>query len=392
MSDLLPIFAPYSGWFVLSFLFILGLTTSTYGFLRDRHKPYPRCPKCRYNLTGIENYNDTSCPECGTPINQQSNLFLTKRSYKLIALGLIIAFAFPIFVIQRRVRQYGWVYYTYVGPLYYILPDVTIKSTTTAGITFTQTIDRKKYYTGFSGTTFLTISLNNKTNTQKQGYRWFFDFYDGDGFDDKTKILGKDITGNGHPNFAYYEWSGGAHCCYTTTIIEKRDNQIVTLFEQELGNSNIRLEDLDNDTFPELVIHDDTFAYWNTSFAGSPFPKTIFKFDGNQYTIYPQLMKSPPLTQDQITAFLDKLKAEESKPEYQSIKFELFQSQFTDLFYTGNAPQAFTLLDLAYPSNTISISGQISSKDQFISEFKAQIQKSPYYTAIRKLNGDIFED
>ncbi|QDU34490.1 hypothetical protein KS4_25600 [Poriferisphaera corsica] len=385
MSDLLPIFAPYSGWLILLLLLMIGICIAAYGLLRDRRKPYPRCPKCRYNLTGFQNSSNDQCPECGEVIHTQANLYSCNRSYRLIILGLLFAFALPIFIVQRRVRQYGWIYYTYVGPLYYLLPDVVIAEKEINGFKIIETADRRAYYTSRNDITHLTIATENDIVIQKDGFRWQYDI---DGRSQSNReIIGQDITGNNYPNIVFFEWTGGAHCCYPTTILEQREDQTVVLFDDDLGNSSIQILDLNNDGIQELIVRDQIFAYWKTSYAGSPLPQVIYQFDGDQYVTAANLMLQPPRTDKQQIEIATRINQSMQSNTYLDAYYSYILTPFTDLVYSGNASQAFELLDSTWPENVNTI-----SKDQFISEFKAQIRKSPHYQVICQLNGDIFED
>lgn len=122
MSDLVTWLAPYSGWAILLALAVLGGAITTYALFADRAR-HRRCPRCGYDLS----HSPTSvCSECGRTLRSERDGFRTRRRWPLAFVGLLVAIALPTFVVQRRVRQYGWAYYTYVGPLYWLWPDETV--------------------------------------------------------------------------------------------------------------------------------------------------------------------------------------------------------------------------------------------------------------------------
>ena len=114
---------------------------------------------------------------------------------------------------------------------------------------------------------------------------------------------GADLTGRGQPDLIVREYSGGAHCCATYTIFELGDTfQEVAVFETQHGR--VQFEDLDGNGIPVIKLQDWAYAYEFACFAASYAPDVIMRFDGNKYVIATDLMTTPPLSEEELTANL----------------------------------------------------------------------------------------
>ncbi len=87
-----------------------------------------------------------------------------------------------------------------------------------------------------------------------------------------------DINGNSVPDLVIEDYSGGAHCCFSYTIIEL-GNEPKLLLEVELGDSSLSYSDFDSDGSYELIAGDSSFAYEYCSFADSPFLPLVFSIE-----------------------------------------------------------------------------------------------------------------
>lgn len=102
---------------------------------------------------------------------------------------------------------------------------------------------------------------------------------------------GKDIDGDGHPDLLLYEYSGGAHCCYTVWHIEcgprprlrgvlsTQDSEPVYRDPKGDGRFEVRLEDM-------------SYAYWNAPFGPSPKPPVVLRISQGRYAMAPELMRA----------------------------------------------------------------------------------------------------
>ncbi len=97
---------------------------------------------------------------------------------------------------------------------------------------------------------------------------------------DIADVSGTDITGTGVPNLVLESFSGGAHCCFTTTVLELTDapKEVLVTPYGECGGDFVDLDD--NGTF-EYRTCDDSFAYEYCSYASSPLVLTIMSYDAS---------------------------------------------------------------------------------------------------------------
>jgi hypothetical protein len=93
-----------------------------------------------------------------------------------------------------------------------------------------------------------------------------------------------DLLGDGRQALAYEFFSGGAHCCFTATVLILEPGA-PHLLDADLGNGGlIQPNQLDTTRPIELPATSDVFAYFDDlSFAASPFLPLVFAYDGAQY-------------------------------------------------------------------------------------------------------------
>ncbi len=191
--------------------------------------------------------------------------------------------------------------------------------------------------------------------------------------------MGIDITGKGLHALVITEHTGGSHCCCFFHIFEigKKFRFIQTI--DATHTESPFFENLDNDPDLELKIYDWTFAYWKASFAQSPAPEVILKFNGTQYEIATNIMRRPPSETKELNALSEEIR---SLPrwdnEHDPIPERLWE-EMLNLIYSGNMDQAWLLFDSAWHE-------KVKGKKQFLEDFKNQLKSSPYWTEIEKEN------
>jgi hypothetical protein len=93
-----------------------------------------------------------------------------------------------------------------------------------------------------------------------------------------------DLLGDGTQVLAFEIFSGGAHCCFTATIVALQPGGR-ELLHVALGNGGLGQPQQLGDSGPlEVITSSDVFAYFDDlSFAASPFMPLIFAYNGSQY-------------------------------------------------------------------------------------------------------------
>jgi hypothetical protein len=188
--------------------------------------------------------------------------------------------------------------------------------------------------------------------------------------------LDVDATGDGKPDFVLQSYSGGAHCCYYTLVLE-REPELAVLAEFDGANTPAILENLDADPALEVRLLDWTFAYWKTSYAESPAPEVILDLQDGAYLGSTELMRRPPPAKAALDAEIKAMRAgvlAQRKPTPQ------LWGRMLEYIYSGNAETAFKLLDGAWPEG-------LSGKASFVLQFGAQLSFSPYWDTIAEMNG-----
>src|SRR5215212_1588334 len=98
---------------------------------------------------------------------------------------------------------------------------------------------------------------------------------------------GRDINGDGSPDLVVSTWSGGAHCCYTTTVYSV-GRDVRNVLAVETGNCGPgTFDDLDGNGVLEFSTCDDQWADAYCDFASAPMPTVVFAYDPafQKYTV-----------------------------------------------------------------------------------------------------------
>jgi hypothetical protein len=199
--------------------------------------------------------------------------------------------------------------------------------------------------------------------------------------------MGTDITGAGQPDLVVSEWSGGANCCLTLHIFEigrtfRKLGSIDAKFGDE-GPHFVRVDKSGKNAGVQIQIDDWTFANWHSDFADSPAPKVILRFSDGGYRVAADLMRAPPPTPSDLDARAAEIRNHKNDSKSNSwpdadISSTLWATML-DLVYSGHATDAWKFLDRAWPP-------KIGGKDAFARDFRAQLKKSPYSSAVEAMN------
>lgn len=84
----------------------------------------------------------------------------------------------------------------------------------------------------------------------------------------------------GTPELVVNEFSGGAHCCTTAYLFTQDEGRVENIGILDAGDAEPEFRDLNGDGTQEIVYASNALAYFDWSFADSPFPRTVLGWDG----------------------------------------------------------------------------------------------------------------
>ncbi len=183
------------------------------------------------------------------------------------------------------------------------------------------------------------------------------------------------VSGAG-PDAIVTGWTGGAHCCFTIHALwlshDIRQQIIPVMDNDETGFLS---DERGPDAPPKLRIGDFTFAYWRASFADSPAPTVIFRFDPptGRYAPDIEAMHKPAPDDAALAAMAKDIHdAERDLPKGDSPPAPLLWKDMLDLIYSGNAPAAHRLFEMAWPEDR-------EGKDEFLACFTEKLSKGIWW-------------
>ncbi len=197
-----------------------------------------------------------------------------------------------------------------------------------------------------------------------------------------------DITNDGTPELVIESYSGGAHCCFGYYVFSL-GHELERIVYLDGIDAQFEIRDLDGDQEYEFIGRDDTFNYWNACHADSPFPLVILRYEGGALRFADELISqmnpAPEIVMKRLDGICAHMKTLEKSPMRFNTGFFMdfhppLWSSMLDLIYTGSGDKAWIFYDLAWPEKKI-------GKDKFLNEFKKQLQKSPYWDELKRING-----
>lgn len=192
------------------------------------------------------------------------------------------------------------------------------------------------------------------------------------------------------------DYSGGAHCCYTVTIIRLGpDFKILAQFEG--SHSPIKIEKLPKPLSFRVKLS-EWYAYRWACFASSPAGDVILHFNKDKYFVAIDEMRKKPLTNQELEKIINDINSKDylnfkyaypfmgtvdslsenerrSNDEY----FRGLLSVIFDLIYSGRSRQAREIIDRTWP-------GDKEAKKLFILHVQQAVKESKYYDALIALN------
>lgn len=190
-----------------------------------------------------------------------------------------------------------------------------------------------------------------------------------------------DKTGEGTPDVAIQFYTGGAHCCYIMYFFELGSEGVTSI--NPLSGDDSDIIAVNKKPKGSLVIRtgDSNFAYWLTSFAGSPIPTVILSYKNGEFRPDAQLMKKPAPTAAVLKAKAAKAKKNISLKPYTGEENEdfiyAFWGEMIDLIYSGNENSAWQYLDLVWDARK-------QGKEKFKEDFMRKLNESRYWKMMQE--------
>jgi len=198
--------------------------------------------------------------------------------------------------------------------------------------------------------------------------------------DSVKPVVGLDFSGEGIPELLISEWSGGAHCCYVFHLFRLGDHFSAL--------PQIPLLDADESAFVRrpgikgLVIATadySAFAYFPSSFAGSPAGRVFLSFQDDKFRPDASLMKAGAPKAGEIAKCAARFKPSRDWKDTKDAGQPLGMWYYaTDLIYTGNETAAWSFLDAAW-------GGTSSDKMKYLDEYRRRLRRSVYYPELESL-------
>lgn len=195
--------------------------------------------------------------------------------------------------------------------------------------------------------------------------------------EDINKYFIRDINKNNIPDLILGTYSGGAHCCNDSYIIEL-SNPISNILNLSSFSSDIFFKDLNNDGIMEIVTSDGIFDYWHSGYSTSYRPDVILSLQNNRFKADPNFMKLPIPTDSELISKVEEFK---NGGEIFGGDSSGTWNYVLDLIYSGNIESAIRYVDMVW--NKEAENGDFKTKEEFWDELKNQIRESSYYDDLK---------
>lgn len=192
-----------------------------------------------------------------------------------------------------------------------------------------------------------------------------------------------DLNQNAVADIQIQTYSGGAHCCFSTSLLEL-SYPAKTVFEHTFSECPANPQDLDGDGIAEFVSCDDRWAYEYCSYAESPLPTVVWQWNGEAYSLASQ--DFPQAYQAELARGLELVLADKAglydwppSPECSALSLTL------PYLYMNQESLAYAALKLAYKpeqSEGDSMFASFSSLEDFWQNILRVYSESPLRTPL----------
>jgi hypothetical protein len=190
-----------------------------------------------------------------------------------------------------------------------------------------------------------------------------------------------DKTGEGTPDIAVQFYTGGAHCCTYLHFFELSKTEIRQTKVVEGADSDVLATGKKPGGSLILKTGDSNFAYWLTSFAGSPIPTVILTFKDSEFRPDSKLMKKSPPTMAVLKRKADKARKQMTLGSYRGEEqdgfLDAFWGEMLDLMYAGNETAAWQYFDMVWDKRK-------AGKELFKQDFLKHLNESKYWQMMQE--------
>ena len=172
------------------------------------------------------------------------------------------------------------------------------------------------------------------------------------------------------PFYVLQHHSGGAHCCFSSFFLSK-DKPYRLHQELYSGDVKPKYSDVDNDGAFEMVIYDNTYTYWKTSFAGSRFIRVIYRVDKDGFHVAQDLIRQE-MKHPTVELALQQVRIENEGQTLHDIG--VLTAEF---LYAGMEKEAWQFFDQIWAEQDFKI-----RKEEFKTEIKETVFGSEHYLRI----------
>lgn len=279
--------------------------------------------------------------------------------------------------------------------------EITVKFSNVFKLPNSAKLQRRKMINGYD------ITVYNTSEEERDGYGTYllikkrgrlvdilkggsfvgggFNFAESNSYDDwkegkKSAFLMRttaDKTGDGIPDLAVQFYSGGAHCCFDMHFYEFGKDEVRKLKTIEGRDSAVLAIGRQKNGGLILETGDSNFAYWHTSFAGSPIPTVLLTYQNGEFRPDVRLMKkpAPSLAVLKRKAAKVKMDLEPYTDDENGYFLEAFWGEMLDLMYSGNERSAWQFFDLVWDSRK-------QGKEKFKQNFTKKLNESEYWQSM----------
>ena len=347
--------APFPLWLYLPLaaLAVCGLIGVVYALFFDTSRGRRRCPRCWYDMRGVSGLR---CPECGHEARAEQDLLRTRRRFGLAAASLVLLVPLLAYFVIRDGRRAWYA----LPPKWTTTQTVKVDGVVAHAMKRRNPDEREGRATVTGGGPTIAVTDHH---VELGLPRWD----PSTGTQLPTIGAGDDFNSDGILEVLLTQYSGGAHCCYTVTVVEmSQPARIVAVIDA--GNGMTAEKQPSGDIL--LNIPDQSFDYWRAPHAGSPFPDVWYRLKDHrlEVAIDKMLAAEPPL--DDVTfapraAYIRTITTTDPK----ALNADLW-SPMLDYLYSGREAECWRFFDACWPDDA-------PGKAEFKADFLGVLEASP---------------